>query len=449
MTGLWKVATEKCLVTHEKMPKKKEEEKRGRSATPKAKDKSKDRSATPKSKDRSATPKSKGKKSSSPVGKGKSKSPSPGKGGKSKSPAAKGKKGKRSPSPKGKKGKGAKGKKKAKAKAKGTAVGKAKPKKEESPFFTKADLTFNKFVNGNESKNEGRLRFPRIHSDSSLLAIASRPLQYGYHQTEDDNDGFDPYILDRAIEHLDEDINQRGYAGYAPLHLSCAQPTHVDLTSLFLTYGAHPGVPSTGGHTPLHFAAASGGPVQVALLLRNQVLNGEIDINAQNAAGWTPLMCALSRTGISQVSTVSQLIAGKSDVNYVNEISSRETPLHLACRHNQDCASMLIEAKASVKDKNAIGNTALHLAAKNYGGKDVIQLLIGAKCDPMLKNNAEKTALDLATNSEGQSMLRVLTESRREAAGVEDYSKYKEVQPSSAWNATKEEVSLFFKNFQI
>jgi len=426
------------------MPKKKEEEKRGRSATPK----SKNRSATPKSKDKKASTTG-GKQSKSPSpGKGGSKSPAAkGKKGGSKSPAAKGKKGKKSPSPKGKKG--ATGKKKAKAKAKGIPAGKANPKKEESPFFTKADLTFKKFVNGNESKNEGRLRFPRIQSDSSLLAIASRPLKYGYHQTENDNEGFDPYILDRAIAHLDEDINQRGYAGYAPLHLACAQPTHVDLTSLFLTYGAHPGVPSTGGHTPLHFAASSGGPVQVALLLRNQVLNGEIDINAQNAAGWTPLMCALLRTGTSQVSTVSQLITAKSDVNYVNEICSRETPLHLACRHNQDCASMLIEAKASVEDKNAIGNSALHLAAKNNGGKDVIQLLIGAKCDPMVKNNAEKTAMDLATNSEGQSMLRVLTESRREAAEVEDYSKYKEVQPSSAWDATKEEVSLFFKNFKI
>uniref|UniRef100_A0A7S4CMF1 Uncharacterized protein n=1 Tax=Eutreptiella gymnastica TaxID=73025 RepID=A0A7S4CMF1_9EUGL len=70
------------------------------------------------------------------------------------------------------------------------------------------------------------------------------------------------------------------------------------------------------------------------------------------------------------------------------------TPLHMACANGHlGMVSLLIEGRADLALVNEEGNTVLHWAAVN-GKVEVVHMLIKAGCDVRIKNKSGHTALD-------------------------------------------------------
>lgn len=114
------------------------------------------------------------------------------------------------------------------------------------------------------------------------------------------------------------------------------------------------------GNTPLHQAAAKGDFIGVSKLLAT-----EVNIEAKNNAGNTPLACAVySRFYVPNLKTVELLInhGAKIDTVSVNGY----TLLHRACiKKNIDIIKLLIRLGLDVNALNNQGETPLQVAHLN------------------------------------------------------------------------------------
>lgn len=120
----------------------------------------------------------------------------------------------------------------------------------------------------------------------------------------------------------------------------------------------------------LHWAASSKNTELVQYLLS---LNG-IQVNCQDDAGTTPLMCAVSA---GRIDNVVLLLDAGADVNLENE--NKETVLHMT-RNHTDILRLFVDQIADINKKNDYGLTALMKAA-SLGCLDSITVLLDHGAD--------------------------------------------------------------------
>ncbi len=121
----------------------------------------------------------------------------------------------------------------------------------------------------------------------------------------------------------------------------------------------------------------------------------QVDVNAHNARGETPLMLAAIKGNLP---AVQALLARGADVNQPGW-----APLHYAAsggtpQHAQIVA-LLLEHSAYIDAASPNGSTPLMLAAR-YGSDAIVQLLLQEGADPTLKNQQGLTARDFALGAE-------------------------------------------------
>jgi ankyrin repeat protein len=180
---------------------------------------------------------------------------------------------------------------------------------------------------------------------------------------------------------LDLDINIEDANGYTPLSWALILGQENAVLHLLYRAAKLPTKKFRRGRTMLHVAASLGMLRFTKLLLANKSV--ELDVNAKDDMGWTPLALAC-RKGTKEL--VSALLNAGAET----EASPRNTedrPLHLALRAgNVDVAEILLTHGADVTVRGEQGQTPLHLAAQ-LTNSHIIQLL--------LIHNPEISALDV------------------------------------------------------
>ncbi|KAM7208059.1 ankyrin-3 [Naviculisporaceae sp. PSN 640] len=231
-------------------------------------------------------------------------------------------------------------------------------------------------------------------------------------------DGVELLITRRA------DVNAAGSDGITPLHTACRW-NNIKILKLLLSVKAAPGVPDNKSRTALYWAAGYSQTPVIELLLRQN----DIDVNARNSNGRTPLHKAIRKR---RVQTVDLLIAAGADLNAAD--ATGQTPLIAAVTRGSDqilekllgqkgidsdlaekegCVPLmllsaagkdeavraLIWRKVNVEASNHAGSTALHMACA-FGRLDVVKILLQhGKADPAKLDATGQTALHKASKA--------------------------------------------------
>ena len=157
-----------------------------------------------------------------------------------------------------------------------------------------------------------------------------------------------------------------------------------------------PNVQDAKGNTGLHIALSEGMPTAARVLLEQP----QIDVNAVNKAGESPLMMAALRNNVDVART---LIERGAAIN-----KSGWTPLHYAVTGgNADIITMLLDKGAQIDARSPNGTTPLMMAAR-YGSTKAVELLLQKGADPKLTNEQNLTALDFARQGARPDAIKIL-----------------------------------------
>ena len=180
------------------------------------------------------------------------------------------------------------------------------------------------------------------------------------------------------------------------------------------------------GESPLHTAARL--PVVAEV---RRIISLPCNIDAEDAAGWTPLQIA---SYLNHLQVVQLLLEGGASVGHIGHDDGLAA-LHLAIMsRNTECVNALLGARADANHITSSKLTPLMLAAEN-GSLDVVQQLFhaGARvdfaCEP-----GRGTPLHAAVESDSIAILKLLLES----PGARKMLYWRDVNGSSAgWLAIK------------
>ena len=156
---------------------------------------------------------------------------------------------------------------------------------------------------------------------------------------------------------------------------------------------------SAGHPNDLLFDAARKGDVSY---ISELIIKG-IDVNIQNAQGFTPLVLAVY-AGHLDASKV--LLAAKANVNG-QDVSGNTALMGVSFKGNSDIARLLIERGADVDLQNDNGSTALMFATQ-FGHNQLVKLLLDYGADMTIQDNRGLTARDLAIQKGNQEALQWL-----------------------------------------
>lgn len=157
-----------------------------------------------------------------------------------------------------------------------------------------------------------------------------------------------------------------------------------DTVSSLLQRGFDPNSRNPDGQTALHLALRDQSPRTANALWRST----DLDINALNAAGETPLMLA----------------ALKGDTEWATRLLNRGARLHqdgwspvlyAAAGPEVKLLQLLIERGAPINARSPNGTTPLMMAAR-YGTADSVEYLLARGADKALKNDLGLDAADFA-----------------------------------------------------
>lgn len=223
------------------------------------------------------------------------------------------------------------------------------------------------------------------------------------------NDMFDPI-------NAGADVNSTDRLGRTPLMLSMANG-NVFMTDFFMTEGAKLDVADVHGNNLLHYVATSGSDE-----LMIKALNFNIDVNAVNQKGDTPVMIAMMNRDLKLVTTlylsgaileyqkksllivalekrisiemIGLLIAMGSDVDAASDNHSQkssQTALMLAIPHSLASLDLLIKNKANV---NAVTESGTALTnAVNAEKFKCVERFFEAGADVNLASKSSGTPL--------------------------------------------------------
>ncbi|XP_064407988.1 histone-lysine N-methyltransferase EHMT2 isoform X2 [Latimeria chalumnae] len=165
---------------------------------------------------------------------------------------------------------------------------------------------------------------------------------------------------------------------------------HVKLMKYLVRRGACVYTMEQDGSTCLHHAAKSGNLEMVHFLLST----GQVDINAQDNGGWTPIIWAAEHRHIE---AIKMLLARGADVTLRD--NEENICLHWASfAGSADIAEVLLNAQCDLHAVNFHGDTPLHIAARE-GYHDCVILFLSRGADIDIPNKEGDSPLDLALES--------------------------------------------------
>ena len=225
---------------------------------------------------------------------------------------------------------------------------------------------------------------------------------------------------DVNAEQNSEDSTRYWHTDFAGAEELGATPLHgaktADVVHYLVSEGANIDAQDAAGLTPLHCAISRGNMDVVVALI-----HGGADINI-NACGYTPLRQAVAAGRFGTADAVSLLIKSGAWINAGNplheavsqgrpdavatlvragaNVRARDmardmdgaTPLHIA--RDEKVVAMLIGAKANVNAKDNNGDTPLHRAV--FGDESMVAALIKAGADVNAQNKEQLTPMDFA-----------------------------------------------------
>lgn len=157
------------------------------------------------------------------------------------------------------------------------------------------------------------------------------------------------------------------------------------------------------GESPLHTAARLSDDAEV-----RRIISLPCNIDAEDAAGWTPLQIA---SYLNNLEVVQILLEGEASVCHIGRDDGLAA-LHLAIKaRNTECVKALLGARADANQLTSSKLTPLMLAAE-LGSLDVVQQLIyaGARVD-FACQPGRGTPLHAAVESDSIAVLKLLLES--------------------------------------
>ncbi|XP_029023352.1 histone-lysine N-methyltransferase EHMT2 isoform X2 [Betta splendens] len=141
------------------------------------------------------------------------------------------------------------------------------------------------------------------------------------------------------------------------------------------------------GYTGLHHAAKLGNLEIVRMLLET----GQVDVNAQDNGGWTPIIWAAEH---KHVEVIKALLNRGADVTVKDK--ELNVCLHWAAyAGNVDIAELVLNAGCSLASVNMHGDTPLHIAARE-GYLECVTLFLSRGADIDIMNREGDTPLSLA-----------------------------------------------------
>ncbi|CAB0030179.1 unnamed protein product [Trichogramma brassicae] len=216
----------------------------------------------------------------------------------------------------------------------------------------------------------------------------------------------DNHALAQLFLEINDDIRQcveldtADKMGNTPLHLSfrfkCKTDWRAQMAEILLRRGADPSPANAKGRTPLHLICISDPHNYDFLKLFfeiDQERHRKVQVNAQDASGWTPLHYALDNK-LQDVGGI--LLREGADPNIANE--DGQTPLHLMCYMNSHHG--FVEAFFDICDEK---NQLVQVDAKDKLGQTPLQLavanLLPRVVDVLLNHGADLSSFVFPTES--------------------------------------------------
>lgn len=194
-------------------------------------------------------------------------------------------------------------------------------------------------------------------------------------------------ILERATPEL---INTPDNKNMTPLNLACIF-NEWDIIRLLLDHGAELKNP-IGDKTLLHIVCLNG-PLD---LVQRLVDNPNVELNAQDSYGETPLMEACRSQNLEAMRI---LLQKKVDLNIQDELGY--TALHKICLHGYaEALDVLLQSEVDIQQKTSWGDTALHLATTSKYSP-IMKKLLDAGFPIDIPNEMGNTALMSACYRKG------------------------------------------------
>uniref|UniRef100_A0A8C8EVL1 Euchromatic histone-lysine N-methyltransferase 2 n=1 Tax=Oncorhynchus tshawytscha TaxID=74940 RepID=A0A8C8EVL1_ONCTS len=162
---------------------------------------------------------------------------------------------------------------------------------------------------------------------------------------------------------------------------------HVEVTRYLVQSGACVYHIEEDGYTGLHHAAKLGSLDIVTLLLET----GQVDINAQDSGGWTPIIWAAEH---KHIKVIRALLNRGADVT----LKDKEMNACLHWASFAGCvtiAEMVLNAGCPLSSVNMHGDTPLHIASRE-GFLDCVTLFLSRGADIDIMNREGDTPLSLA-----------------------------------------------------
>lgn len=174
------------------------------------------------------------------------------------------------------------------------------------------------------------------------------------------------------------------HAGAYEDFFSAVARDDAETVSSLLQRGFDPNSRDEKGQVALYLALREGSSKVVDTLLRHP----QLQIDATNAAGETPLMIAALK---GRIDSAQRLLERGAHVE-------REgwTPLHYAASGpDATLVALLLDRGARIDSRSPNGSTALMMAAR-YGSDASVQLLLARGANAALRNERAMTAADFA-----------------------------------------------------
>uniref|UniRef100_A0AAY4E8S7 Euchromatic histone-lysine N-methyltransferase 2 n=1 Tax=Denticeps clupeoides TaxID=299321 RepID=A0AAY4E8S7_9TELE len=162
---------------------------------------------------------------------------------------------------------------------------------------------------------------------------------------------------------------------------------HIDVVKFLIQSGACVYHVEEDGSTGLHHAAKLGNLDVVNLLLGT----GQVDVNAQDSGGWTPIIWAAEHRHID---VIRALLDRGSDVTLKDK--EMNVCLHWASfAGSVEIAELVLNAGCPLSSVNTHGDTPLHIASRE-GYLDCVTLFLSRGADIDVMNREGDTPLTLA-----------------------------------------------------
>ncbi|KAM8953711.1 histone-lysine N-methyltransferase EHMT2 [Pelodytes ibericus] len=161
---------------------------------------------------------------------------------------------------------------------------------------------------------------------------------------------------------------------------------HIEVARYLVQNGACVYHQEEDGSTCLHHAAKCGNLEMLSFLLST----GQVNVNAQDNGGWTPIIWAAEHKHIEVIRT---LLTRGADVTLQD--NEKNICLHWASfTGSADIAEVLLNAQCEIHAVNFHGDTPLHIASRE-GFIQCVNLFLSRGADTEIRNNEGDTPCDL------------------------------------------------------